>query len=215
MPKLTPPQLSADRVILMIKSAIADDDRLRFDPFRVCPVWALAVRGYYRDTMGAPGKNDVGIWDDAVFLYDASTGEVVSYRWNVDPSRLGFNAAIGKGYAILQPGIWPFFRGSHKGKGAAWRQFDEETAAKRKLASYFADRRGKGHFAVWRGDFGKNAEWGYQAINCHWSDYPQSTSSWACQTAPRDDWDRFQRLSYALTIQSGQPFLPYVLTDGI
>ncbi|MEL6960672.1 MAG: glycoside hydrolase family 19 protein [Pseudomonadota bacterium] len=45
----------------------------------------VAVRGYFRDSKGKPGRNDRGIYDDALFLlgpagYDA-------YPFNVDPSR--------------------------------------------------------------------------------------------------------------------------------
>lgn len=47
-----------------------------------CVIW---VRGYYRDTMGVPGQNDRGMYDDACFLYDAKKKIWRTFNANVDP----------------------------------------------------------------------------------------------------------------------------------
>ena len=70
-------------------------------------VWLVAVRGYYRDTMGTPGKNDVGIYDDAFFL--VSPTAFVSFNGNVDPS------TERKHMANLKTGVWRYQIGKHKG----------------------------------------------------------------------------------------------------
>lgn len=176
------------------------------------PVVALAIRGYYRDTMGAPGRNDVGIFDDACFLIDRRTGAVKSFNWNTDPSRLGFNASIDKPFAILAAGSWIFRKGRHKGKGEAWRQLTPEEAQAHHLGKYYAagDPRADGRFKVWRGQLDQKPEQGYQAINIHWGG-ESTTSSWGCQTAPPSQWGEFQRLSYKLTGE--EQLLPYLLTS--
>ena len=44
----------------------------------------VAVRGYYRDTMGKRGKNDRGIYDDAFFVVSPTC--FATFNGNVDPS---------------------------------------------------------------------------------------------------------------------------------
>lgn len=72
----------------------------------------LGVRAYYRDTMGVDKANDVGIYDDAIFL--VSHLPMLACNANTDPSRLGWNAGVDKPFAVLQPGLWYFRRGPHK-----------------------------------------------------------------------------------------------------
>ncbi len=214
------PQLAESDIVETLNRIInADAGILSSDELReACPVMVLAVRGYYRDTMGEKGENDFGIFDDAAFLIDlraeAGSRIIGRYRWNTDPSRSGHNPGVGKGYAILQPGVWPFYRGMHKGKYQAWRQHEEGTPRQQALSRFFRDMRKHGWFRIWRGQIGQQDQWGYQAINIHPGGV-ENTSSWGCQTAPNtaDQWGQFLEPSYQLTRATGQPFLPYVLTD--
>lgn len=177
-----------------------------------CPVIAFANRGYYRDSMGRPGVNDAGQFDDACWL--VTPEEVHAYNWNTDPSVIGWNRSLGKPFAMLAEGIWPFVKGMHKGRIKAWRQPYEEQAKAAQLGKVFTDARRLGHFVVLR-DANRPGvpvyeDEGYHAINIH--DATESgTSSWGCQTAPPPQYRQFQALSYTLTEK--QLWLPYVLSN--
>lgn len=147
------------------------------------PVALLGVRGYRRDTMGRVGVNDVGMYDDAIFL--RWPGAMLACNANCDPSRIGWNSAVGKPFAQLKTGIWPFIRGKHKGEYDALRQPYEEQAANLGLPNH-------GHFTVLRDD-GKGQRYedeGYHAINIHHGS-TYGTSSWGCQTLPPPEWPDF------------------------
>ncbi len=68
----------------------------------------VGVRGYYRDTMGKPGVNDRGIYDDAIFL--VSPEAFVSFNANCDPS------CCRPGMAMLKTGVYECVKWRHKGK---------------------------------------------------------------------------------------------------
>ena len=91
------PQLSRDALHVRLQPFKLDRERH--------PLVIVGIRGYYKDTMGVPGLNDRGIYDDALFI---DTPEAtVSYNGNTDPSRrrLGYGTAEGtKGMATLIPG---------------------------------------------------------------------------------------------------------------
>lgn len=65
----------------------------------------LGIRGYYRDTMGVKGQNDVGIYDDAIFLVSPSA--FAPYNANVDPSRHFPHVAT------LADGVYTYKLGTH------------------------------------------------------------------------------------------------------
>lgn len=207
---MTPPKLEKGIVVAKALAAIrADRGIINPEAFiKTFPVVTYARRGYYRDSMGAAGKNDVGIFDDAAWIVNLQTGDVTPYNWNTDPSKLGYNPGVGRGFAILQPGVYPFCKGQHKGKGAAWRQIDDESAPKLGLSTWFNDFRKDGSFKIWRGQVGEKPETGYFAINIHWGGN-SGTSSWGCQTAPTGQWPKYQAKSYAETV--GQKIMPYIL----
>lgn len=129
----------------------------------------LGVRGYYRDSMGATGKNDRGIYDDAAFV--ALHDRVIPFNFNTDPS------AFRAGIATLIPGIWTFTPGWHKlGKASGH-------VALRQLGDFTVSRDGKGEY---RGQFGINLHRGGN----------NGTSSLGCQTVPPDQWIEFRNTVY-------------------
>jgi len=175
------------------------------------PCAILGVRGYRRDSMGKPGQNDAGIYDDALFFI--APGVFRAVNGNTDPSRIGWNASIGKQFAMLVPGTWYFIRGAHKGRTPALRQATEEQAADAKIPD-------NGHFTVWRANnmdevIQKRAktDHNYFAINIH-SGGDETTSSWGCQTIPQDEFQSFMLDVWEHTKKHGQERIPYRLIDG-
>lgn len=81
----------------------------------------LFVRGYYRDSMGKFGVNDVGVYDDAVFVVTPEDSEYRTYNANTDPSKSG------SGLAMIDTGLHYFYKGQHRGKYDAFRYFPEGT----------------------------------------------------------------------------------------
>lgn len=67
----------------------------------------FARRGYYRDTMGVPGKNDRGIYDDAIAVVTPRAYQ--TFNANTDPSDPDTETRL----ATLQPGVWDFRLGLH------------------------------------------------------------------------------------------------------
>lgn len=65
----------------------------------------ILIRGYYLDSMGKPGIDDVNIYDDAAFLITPDARE--SFNANTEPS---FPL---KGYATLKLGMYTFYPSFH------------------------------------------------------------------------------------------------------
>ena len=151
----------------------------------------LAVRGYFRRTMGNPNGNDRGIYDDAIFL--VSPSEVKSYNANTDPS------VFRKGIATLVPGIHLYRKGNHgiSKPGGGYPAFRPATA--REELPVTRDRETNPRPGV--------------AINIHRGSRT-STSSEGCQTIHPDHWAEFQERAYRLMDQFGQKVIPYVLIEN-
>src|SRR5205085_158905 len=67
--------------------------------------YLVGRRGYYRDTMGAKGANDIGVYDDAIAL--VTPNAVLAFNANTDPSR--HRPAM----ATLCVGSWRYQLGIH------------------------------------------------------------------------------------------------------
>lgn len=78
------------------------------------------IRGYYLDSMGKRGQNDINVYDDAAFLISPKIFE--SYNANTDPS---FIIRDGRALAKLNLGVYQFYRGLHKGRYPALRAYPE------------------------------------------------------------------------------------------
>lgn len=178
------PQMGKSDVEKILKSKKID--RKKF------PVCVLAVRGYYLDSMGSKGKNDRGIFDDAVFI-DSPT-LFASTNWNTDPSayRKGRGTGSAKGMASLKLGVWDYKIGAHKGRSPAGNQAGPVTVIR-------------------DGTDGDYSDTGYFGINLHWGG--AGTSSLGCQTAPPNQWPSFINPLVAELKRYGQKVFKYVLID--
>jgi lysozyme len=154
-------------------------------------------RAYYKDTVGKPGQNDIGVYDDALFWLWPDKG-FAAFNANTDPSRYGFNPGVDKLYARLKPGFYRFYRWRHKGQYAAFGQASSVVTVQRMSAD------GTVHHEESGDGFGINIHRGGDS----------GTSSWGCQTLPPEQWLEFQLLGYRLLEQYGQKSFPYILTDN-
>lgn len=158
-------------------------------------VYVVAQRGYYKDTMGKPGVNDRGIYDDALSIISPTLFS--NYNGNCDPSRYrpGFGFGAEKGMASLTPGVWRFKPGIHYGSNphSAFRQ-DEPFTVHRDS--------NKGSYQH-TGMFGINLHRG--GVN--------GTSSLGCQTVPPAQWDSFRDTLNAELKRHGQKTFKYVLVE--
>lgn len=156
----------------------------------------IGIRGYYLDSMGAKGKNDRGIYDDALFWVNRWTGFIASYNANVDPS--GYRKGIGKGHkkgmASLKNGVWDYQPGNHPLKNGypAYRQAAEVTVIRDGNPNY--------------------EDTGWFGINIHRGGV-NSTSSLGCQTVPPAQWSDFKKTGDALLKAAGQKTFKYVLVE--
>jgi lysozyme len=162
------------------------------------PVVVVGIRGYYKDTMGAPGVNDRGIYDDALFINTPQA--TVAFNGNTDPSRykkgVGVSEAT-KGMASLNAGAWFVHKfDKHRGK-------------------YLALCQKAGVVTVTRDGTPPYSDTGYFGINIHKGSY-NTTSSTGCQTIHPDQWESFINLAKdQVKRYFGRPWqsqvVPYVL----
>lgn len=140
------------------------------------PLVVIGMRGYYKNTMGAPGVNDRGIYDDAIFIDSAQA--TVAFNGNTDPSSYRAGSGIGstKGMASLNPGAWFVHRFDlHKGQYLALCQRAAKVTVTRDGTPPYQDT----------GLFG---------INIHRGGY-KGTSSEGCQTIHPAQWNSFITLA--------------------
>lgn len=186
------PKLTREK--LLEKIAHFAIDRAKF------PLIVVGIRSYFKDTMGVPGVNDRGMYDDAIFLDCVDT--FAAFNGNTDPSAyrpgVGFEEST-KGIAVLNPGAWFAHRFDiHNGKYLALCQ---------RAAKVTVTRDGRN---------GRNYEdTGMFGVNIHKGSY-HGTSSLGCQTLHPDQWPSFINLATDLARRYHGPkwnqvVIPYVL----
>lgn len=162
------------------------------------PVFPFLVgrRGYYGDSMGAISKNDINLYDDAMFLVEADA--ITSFNANCDPSR--YQDEI----ASLKPGRYHYKPGTHDISKPIEMQYEALVQA--------------GPVTVDRANGVEESGW--FGINIHCGGFG-TTSSLGCQTIPPAQWgdkhvhkagDFMSEIHRALT-RYGQNQLVYILTS--
>jgi hypothetical protein len=163
------PRISTNELEVLLRQF--NWDRVKY-PFIV-----VGIRGYYKNSMGAPGVNDRGIYDDAIIIFSPSV--MSTYNGNTDPSifRKGAGTGTKKGIASLNPGAWYVHKfDKHKGQYLALCQ---------RLGNVTVTRDGNPEPYQDTGSFG---------INIHRGGF-NTTSSEGCQTIHPSQWDSFINLA--------------------
>ncbi len=151
----------------------------------------VGIRGYYRDSMGEKGKNDRGIYDDAIILVTPYVFE--AFNANTDPS------IYRHGIASLAPGLHYYRKGKHgiSRPGGGYPALRPATPGEQ--------------LPVMR-DGIKDPRPGV-AINIHRGSL-RSTSSEGCQTIYPDQWAWFLEMTYGEMDRFRQKKIPYILADN-
>lgn len=152
----------------------------------------IGVRGYYLNEYGIKGRNDRGVYDDAIFIYDGLN--ITGYNGNVDPSKHGINPKINKGYANLEVGEYKYKIGIHGLSKDASKQYEaliqqDKVNVKR--------------------DDGKQ-ESGFFGINIHKGGI-NGTSSEGCQTITPTQWNEF--ITHVKNIWNKSDSITYILVN--
>ncbi len=166
------PKLSAEEVLKIIRHFKIPEEY---------PLIVVGVRGYYLNSIGAAGKNDRGVYDDAYFLY--SQLHFQSFNANADPSsyRAGYGFGEAKGMAsLVEQAHYMWKIDKHKGQYEALCQ---------RLGSCTVMRDGQsGPYLQKNAYIGANNHKG--GIN--------TTASLCCQTIPPAQWDEYINLAKAI-----------------
>lgn len=157
-------------------------------PVKLSEVLVLAVRGYYLDTQGAPGRNDRGRYDDALVVL--SPAACVAFNGNTDPSASRIRMAV------LKPGVYRYKLGIHGLNRPAAQRYPAFVQA--------------AAVTVIRDEVGPDTGW--FGINIHRGGIG-TTSSLGCQTVPPAQWSAFFELVKSELKRIGQKDFAYALIE--
>jgi hypothetical protein len=168
----------------------------------------VADRGYYLTSLGKPGVNDRGIYDDAFFFY--SPAAYATYNANTDPSayRKGRGYGREKGMATLKPGVHIFRPGIH-GIGLYNAGHPLQAPPKKPYRAFVQAEK----FTVIRDGHPDYEDIGWFGINIHMGG-SHGTSSEGCQTVYRPQWFSFYHLVMDQLNRFGVKTFPYVLIEN-
>jgi lysozyme len=148
----------------------------------------LGIRGYYLDTMGTKGKNDRGIFDDAIIV--VSPRSYQTFNGNTDPSA----PDTGTRLATLCPGVWQFKKGvHHPASPAAYPCLVQAGPVKVKRDNGITEV-GEFYIHIHHGGF-------------------NTTTSEGCQTIYRPQWGEFWTLVTSELAFYRAAEIPYCLTE--
>lgn len=150
----------------------------------------LGRRSYYRDTMGAPGKGERGIYDDAIAIVTPTYYK--TFNANTDPS------VRRPRIAVLKAGAWDYKIGIHN------LSKDPDTHP------HYTALVQAGPVTVVRDGAGEDSGW--FGINIHKGGV-NTTSSEGCQTIYPTQWQEFITAVQHEMAAHHLTKLPYVLTE--
>lgn len=189
------PQITRDAVIdLLLAQGLWRDRKLG-------KAVLVAIRGYYLDSMGEWGKNDRGIYDDAIILLTPT--DCHAYNGNTDPSRYRSGMA-----QLVAPQRVRYRLGYHGYNSAhghpAFRQ-DTSVIVRRDADTGHGHKLADGSFT----DLGGSRFW----INLHRGGY-STTSSAGCQTVPPSQWTEFYQKCVGVMDGFNQLSINYYLLNN-
>jgi hypothetical protein len=165
---------------------------------RILPKYPFLIgrRGYYGDSMGAINKNDINVYDDAIFLVEED--QIHAFNANCDPSRYTQDVAS------LKPGRYLYRPGTHGLSHPKPEQYEALVQA----AVVTVERYGAADDTGWFG------------INIHCGGFG-TTGSAGCQTIPPAQWgDKHERKPgdfmtevHRAMARYATTTLPYLLTS--
>lgn len=158
--------------------------------YKQSEVTLLGIRGYYKDSIGKPGVNDINQYDDAIFLISPRVFFAVNA--NVDPSKDGIKIAH-----LKAGGPYLYKIGMHNMKHPykALRQYGNVTVLRNGIPVT---------------DSPANRFY----IDIHRGGY-NTTSSLGCQTIFPDQWPSFLENVEREMKFYNQPVIPYYLAENI
>lgn len=148
--------------VMHLKDHFLRQQKLSFNTQKY-PLYLIGIRGYYRQTMGDKTQNDLGLYDDAIFI--CTPDSVLAFNANTDPSRYKPNMAT-----LVRGLYYAHHLGLHKGKYLALCQ---------RAGSVTVARYGQ-----------KKQDIGYFGINIHKGGITK-TNSEGCQTISPQQWQEF------------------------
>jgi hypothetical protein len=187
-PRSRPQQMRSKTLEMLRESGLEDG------------VFLLGVRGYYLDSMGEPGENDLSIYDDAVFLISPRLH--LGFNANTDPSR-HYTLQKPLGMATLSLGVWHYRLGIHGLSRPKAQQYEALVqSAPVQVERYQGE------------DKPPKRDTGYFGINIHRGGY-NGTSSEGCQTIYPDQWQGFIGAVKDEMEDYGQKTIAYLLTENL
>jgi lysozyme len=154
------------------------------------PVKLVGIRGYFKDTMGKAGQNDIGIYDDALFI--VAPDFYKAYNANTDPSRWL------PGVAVLKAGGPYLYKiGMHNMKNPyeALRQYGNVTVIRNGKVEVTDSPANRFYIDIHKGGHG-------------------TTSSLGCQTIYPDQWPEFLQSVKDQIQKNNQTIIPYLLLEA-
>lgn len=173
MSKIIPnsrPKITAEELNKLIESYGLDQGKYG--------LFNVGLRGYYANTLGEKGKNDLNIYDDAIVT--VSPKGILSFNANTDPSYLRKGSGFGanKGMATLKGDMIYYAHKFGHHRGAKTRV--PYMALVQRLAKVTVIRSGEPDYE----------DVGFFGINMHRGGY-KTTSSEGCQTVYPEQYDNF------------------------